>query len=607
MFLESHIEKYLIKSIIKITMQEFIDRITEVLVKELKLKTATHKLTFDKMITQPREEFGDLTVNCLMLNSIIKSDLKRLTELISKLLKELEFVDKVEVINGYVNIYLKPEYIADSTLKRVLDKRFTLKNPDNANKKILIEHTSINPSGPVNVGRIRNSFIGDTLVRIYKELGFDVRTHYYVNDVGKQVAIITWAKQSGIREDEGLKERFEKYAHRPDFKTMFIYVPANKRVQEDKKSMQEIDKILEKCESGDEESLNMLRETAEYCLEGQKKTLERFGIKFDSFDFESDFLKSGDTQRCIERLKKLPEHVVIDGNHALNLEKYGYKSRFGGVVFQRKNKTSVYVSRDVAYHIWKKKRADKLINVLGEDHKVEFKVLKQILKLLDVIKNDDELEVVHFAFVNLKEGKLSTRAGRIVPVDEVLDIGIEKVKEIMSERITNYGKKHSEVIAEKIAASAIRYFELKVAPQKQIIFDWNSALNFEGQTSPYIQYALVRAKKIIKKSGIKEDEIVKNKDKIDFSLLKSKEEKELIKKISVFKSIVEQSAVKKAPHIIANYSYELCDLFSKFYEKQRVISEVESLKKARLAVIIAFKKVISKAMKLLGIEELDEM
>ncbi|MEM2121630.1 MAG: arginine--tRNA ligase, partial [Candidatus Woesearchaeota archaeon] len=497
------------------------------------------------------------------------------------------------------------EYLARKIISNLLKREKEEKNKVvKKKKKILIEHTSINPSGPVNVGRIRNSFIGDTLVRVYRALGYEVLAHYYVNDVGKQVAIISWAKNKNIQEDEKLKEKFREYSERNDFKTMFIYVPAHKIVLSDESAAKEVEELIKLCELGDKKTLNMFKETASYCLEGQKKTLERFNIKFDSFDFESRFLENNETQKFIEKLKRLKEYKVVNGNHVLDLEKYGFKSRFGGVVFQRANGTSVYVSRDVAYHAWKKKIADKMINVLGEDHKVEFKVLKQMLKLLKIIKRDEEFEVVHFSFVGLKEGKLSTRAGRVVPADLVLDEGKKKVLTIIGDKIESSKK---EEIAEKIASSAIRYFELKVNPEKQIIFDWDSALNFEGQTGPYLQYALVRAKKIILKSGISEFEIENNLKNVDYKLLSSDEEKNLIIKIDDFNDVLEQTALKNSPHIIANYAYELATSFSDFYEKLRVIGEEDEIKNARLALVLAFVKVFSRVLNILGIEEVEEM
>ncbi len=578
-------------------------------------------------VSEPKKEFGDLTINPFVVLSLLKkkdpnikvdvsSIVRIVRDIIVKLMDEsrqdFDFIEKVEVVNNYINISFKPNFVVGLAIEKCVSG-CSLVDKKNSKVRVLIEHTSINPSGPINVGRIRNSFIGDTLMRVFKELGFRVRTHYYVNDVGKQVAIITVAKQEGIKEDEGLKQKFSNYKNRPDFKTMFIYVPANKKYEEDDDFKKKVEELLKRCESGDKEALNSMKQTALYCLEGQKKTLKRFSIDFDSFDFESDFLESGKTRYVIERMKGLREYVVVDGNHALNLERYGFKSRFGGMVFQRANGTSVYLSRDVAYHIWKKELADKMITVLGEDHKVEFKVLKQILKLLGVIKDDSELEVVHFAFVGLKEGKLSTRKGLVIPVDEVLDNGIKKVLELMSNRIKGE-EKEKILIAEKIAASAIRYSELKIAPSKQILFDWESALRFDGQTGPYLQYALVRANKIIKKAveekGINEEELIKEaklNNIISDITLDSWEEKELSKKILDLKRIVEETARKRSPHLLANYAFELAERFSKFYEKNTVINAEENIMKQRLMLVLAFRNVLRKVLYLLGIEEVQEM
>jgi arginyl-tRNA synthetase len=564
---------------------------------------------FNKAISKTQKKFGDFCINSFL----IAKELKENNEIIGKsIVSELEkenpdWFERAEFLNGYINIFLNREYFGKSILLKMLEKEdeeIIEKEKKKKNKRILIEHTSINPSGPVNVGRIRNSFIGDTLVRVYRELGFEVRAHYYVNDVGKQVAIIAWAKRKNIPEDEGLIEKFKDYKERPDFKTMFIYVPAHKIISTDQNSAKEVEELIKLCELGDKETLNLMKKTAAYCLEGQKKTLERFNIKFDSFDFESTFLDNNETQKFIEKLKKLKEYKVVNGNHVLDLKKYGFKSRFGGIVFQRANGTSVYLSRDVAYHAWKRKIADKMINVLGEDHKVEFKVLKQILKLIKIIKRDSDFEVVHFSFVGLKEGKLSTRAGRVIPADLVLDQGKRKVLSLIGEKIQSSER---EEIAEKIAASAIRYFELKINPEKQIIFDWDSALSFEGQTGPYLQYALVRAKKIILKSGFSKEELKRIAKRVDYKRLSSEEEKNLIIKMDEFRDVLEKTALKNSPHILANYAYELATSFTNFYEKARVIGEEENLRNSRLVLVLAFIILFRKVLRILGIQEVEEM
>jgi len=204
----------------------------------------------------------------------------------------------------------------------------------------------------------------------------------------------------------------------------------------------------------------------------------------------------------------------------------------------------------------------------------------------------------------LRQGKISTRAGRIVPADSVLDDGIGRVIKIIGDRLPDKKRKKT---AESIATSAIRYSELKVAPLKQITFDWDSSLSFEGQTGPYLQYALVRAKKIIKKSGYSKDYILKHKNNVDYSLINSDEEKELFKKMLLFSDVVHRTALKRAPHILANYAYDLADSFTNFYEKRRVICGNKELEDARLLIVLSFEKLLSKLLYLLGIEEIDEM
>lgn len=545
----------------------------------------------------PDHSMGDYSFACFKLSQALKKAPQQIAEELKVKILLPNFIEKVETKGAYLNFFISKEFLAKEVINKVLKEKENY-GKIKGNKKLLLEHTSINPTGPINIGRIRNSFIGDTLVRLYKTQGYKVSTHFYVNDVGKQVAIIAWAKTKKIKPSEELEAHFSAYKSRPDFKTLFIYVPANNILKEGNNE-QEVLTLIQECEAGDKKALDLLRKTADFCLQGQLKSLARFGINYDSFDFESKFIEDKSTESVISRLSKLREAINLDDAKALDLSEHGFERRGGGTVFARKNGTSVYITRDIAYHEWKLKQADNLLTVLGEDHKVEFNELKKILSLLNDFKQGQDLNVVFLSFVNLKEGRLSTREGRTIPIDEVLDNAAEKVKKIISSR-HELNKKEIEDISEKVAASAIRYYLIKIQPLKPILFDIDEALSFEGETGPYLLYSYVRASKIVKKAGLEQK-------KPDFKLLSSKEEQELLKLLGNYPEVLKNATESQSPNTLAKYTHTLAFSFSSFYENKPVLSANENEKIARIYLVKAFMQVISNCFETLGMEKVESM
>ncbi len=538
----------------------------------------------------PDSKLGDLAFPCFILSKKLKKNPGEIAMQIRKKLAipKSSIFKKVEIAGPYLNFFVDEGKYAAEILKQV-SKNYGKSNKGK-NKKLIIEHTSTNPSGPTHVGRIRNSFIGDTLVRLYKAIGYNVETHYYVNDMGKQIAIINWGIKNKIKTSASLIKKFSKYKNNPDFKIMFVYVTAMKLVEKNPKLMKEIDDFLIAAENN-KQYASELNKVAKTCLEGQKKMLARFGINFDEFDFESDLVAAGEQKKIANKLKALPEYKILEeGAHAVDLSKYGFERRGGGTVFLRANGTSVYITRDLAYHKYKLSLADKNIIVLGEDHKIEAVELKKLLEIFGILKSKT-LDVVFLSFVNFDKVKISTRSGTTLPADAILDEGIEK---IISK------KKTPLKLAEKIAVGAIRYFELRVSPTKQISFNWDEVLSLEGNTGPYLQYALVRSNKILQKSEAKPS-------KASLELLVKPYEFELVKKIALFPEIVEKAADSYSPQLVANYAYELAQLFSSFYENCPVIRAEKKLQGARLALVKAFAHTLKNALNLLGIEEVAEM
>ena len=503
-------------------------------------------------------------------------------------IKPSGIIKKVFSDGAYLNFELDYEKLFD--ILQSWNNEFEKKD-----EVILLEHTSVNPTGPFHVGRIRNTLIGDSLKRILKYSGYNVKTHYFVNDIGKQVAIISHGLESKVGPDKNLQRNYGKYSSKQDYEILFTYVGANSLYEQDRQFGDEVDSLIVKAESGDRESLEKITSAAKLALQGQCETLGRIDVEFDSFDFESEGLLDGSVDDILEKCRGSRLYNQGDVGEGLDLQEYGIKKRSGFSVLARSDGTSVYLLRDLAYHIKKTSKADKLINVLGEDHKLQFKELKTILnKVLGIQK---KIEVVHFSFVNFEGVKFSTRKGDIATVDELLDQAQEKALEEIRKREIG-----DEKNAEIIGIGAVKFHIIKTTPNKQITFRWEDCLNFDGETAPYIQYAFARSHHILQKAKLD----IHGISDLDSSNLTSFEE-ELIEKLLDFKAAVSESAVHLRPDLIASYLVDLTACFGRFYLNCPVLDSEEKIMKRRLFLVKCLNNTISDGLYLLGINSPDSM
>lgn len=507
-----------------------------------------------------------------------------------------DIIEEIKADRGYINFYLDYRNILPILAKEIKTKSGDYGRGKKKKEKIILEHTSINPSGPVHIGRLRNSLIGDSLARILRYSGYDVETHYYVNDVGKQIAIIAQGLREKIKPDEAAIKEYHKYHKKADFQIFFEYVAANRVFESDPEFAERVQKTILAAENGDEKALNQITDVANRCLEGQRQIFDKLEIRFDVFDYESKYIKNGAVKEVIDYLKNTEYARNEDNGLGLDLRSFGLERRGGISMLARRDGTSVYLTRDIAYHLEKLKLGDWIINVLGEDHKFEFQELKTILT--EIYKKKSRIDAVHYSFVNFEGAELSTRKGQTAPVDKLIDEAIAKAeKEIEKRGIA------SKEVAPSIGIGAIKYHILKTTPLKQITFKWSEALSFEGESAPYIQYAHARCCSILEKADIRSEDI-KLRD-ITEDLMK--EEDELIMELIKFPNKVESAAIELKPNIIATYLYELASAFSRFYKECPVLSAEKHVKERRLLLVDATRQVIKNGLTLLGIESPEQM
>ena len=558
------------------------------------IKKAIPKYTGQIRLEKPPEDKGDFAFPCFSLASILKKSPTKIAEEIATTIEKNKWITNIETNGGYINFYLDIPHLISETLDLIFSMHKTYGHLEKKNKKIIIEHTSSNPNGPLHVGRARNPIIGDTLVRIYKASGYDIESQFYLDDMGKQVAILAW----GINNIDP-KKIPKTHNEKSDHKSVGFYQEANILMEKDETIAAEIGEIIKKLEHGETNTIEMVHKAYAPVLQGINESLDRINIHIDTYIPESNFVKDKSVEKVISSLKKMPYCHEENGAYYLDLESFGIQGRTTKFYIVRKDGTTLYATRDIAYHQWKAQQADILINILGEDHKLESKQVDIALTLLDTTIRP---QPVFYSFVSLPEGKMSTRKARVVYLDELIDECIERAYiEVKKRRGKELNEQQMRHIAKCIGIGALRYNIIKVQPEKDITFTWEDALNFEGNAIPFIQYAHARACSILSKiKDIKQDffpETITHQSEIL-----------LIKQLATYPLIIEEASTQYKPHIIANYLYETASKFNQFYRDCPVIAEQnKTIQQSRIALVQATKIVLYNALELLGISAPEEM
>jgi len=485
---------------------------------------------------------------------------------------------RVEAVGPYINFHVGQELLEEALLEATKPGFGSFPPRE---ERVVLEHTSANPNGPLHVGHIRNTIIGDTLARCLRKAGFPLEVQYYINDMGRQIAIVVWGFQN-IPDTPVPGEKGDHHVAR-------IYIAANRELEKNPGRVAEVDRLMQSVEAGDPDTVRAFRSAVTECLEGFRVTLSRLGAKHDRFVWESDFIRNGDTERVLSRLSHMDE-CHEDGRIWLDLSAFGFEKEY---VLRRSDGTSVYAARDIAYHTWKARNFDRVIDVLGADHKLIGAQLSATLRLL----GERPPEIVFFEFVSLPEGSMSTRAGKFVSADELLDEVTRRAYEEVTARRPELPGEEREKIARSVALAAIRYDIVKISPDKSTVFDWKEALDFERQSGPYIQYAHARACSILEKAGGFETAFAPD----------DPHELALIRQIIRFPLVMENVVRDLKPHLLAAYARELADLFNTFYHFVPVLRSEGRLRDSRLTLVLATRNTLAEALQALGIDPLATM
>jgi arginyl-tRNA synthetase len=615
-------------------------------------------LAFNK---PPNPEFGQLASSlCFELAKKLNQKPADLaTQLVKAIGKpKLSLLEKVITAGGYVNFHVNFSKFSSLTLEsiRQQDSVYGFIKTEKP-LSIIVEHTSVNPLHPIHIGQARNPVIGDALARILTCRGHTVSRHYYIDDVGRQSSVVAYgyAKLGKPKPDEKADHFVGKIYTityclvelnrlRKELELAKIASPSDEiaklnkqidgwmsiaaelketlpalfnrlleKIGEEENPEEEINKLNRDYEDGEPDAKQLIRKVSELCLSGFKQTQERVEIRYDSWDWESDFVWSSQVSDVLQKLKKSPFVYTEAGvwefdaekvTRVLNLKaKLGLRNDYAvpPLTLMRADGTTLYTTRDVAYTLWKFNQAEKVINVIGMEQSLAQLQLKIALYALGYRKYADNF--VHFAYnlVTLPGYKMSSRRGRYITFDEVLNEAIARAYEEVSKRSPQLSEKEKRGIADFVGLGAVRYALVDVDPSKPVVFTWDRVLNFETNSAPYVQYTHARACSILRKAA-------REPKKADLSLLTEKLERELILSVASFPDAFIEATEYLKPNLISGFTSALADKFNTFYNALPVIkAETEELSDARLALTDAIRIVLRNALTLIGIVAPEKM
>ena len=539
-------------------------------------------------VETPPGEMGDFAFPCYPLAKELRKSPAEIARGVADSIGNDPLFSKVEAAGPYVNFHIAPGELVGMTVSSILELREDFGSAEPTGTRINLEHTSANPNGPLHVGRARNPIIGDTLARILRRCGHDVTTEFYVDDMGKQQVTLTWGAENLTQEGE--------IPAKADHAMVWYYQEASRRMEADPRVLGEIDAMIARYEEKDPDIAARVRANCQKVLEGMTSSLRHLDITFDSFAWESKYVFEGAVEQAVARFREMDCTAEEDGALYLDLETIGITGQENKFFLTRGDGSSLYSTRDMAYHLDKLARYDRAIDVLGEDHRLKAKVVGIGVKLLG---QEKPIEPVFYSFVSLPEGKMSTRRGRVVYLDDLIEESIALAREEVEKRRPELSEELKRGIADAVGTGAIRYNIIRIQAEKQLVFKWEEAMNFEGNSAPFVQYSHARASSILRKAT--------ELGKYDVALLSHPTEILLVKELAKFPSLIRECGKTMSCHLLAAYAYDLAAMFNQFYRDCPVLVAEEKLKNARLALVTASKLVMMNALDTLGIIAPEEL
>ena len=533
----------------------------------------------------PKAEMGDFAFPCFKLAKVFR----KAPPMIAADLKEKigcpEFLSRVEVLGGYLNFFVDKSMFAKQIVENYLAADNYGGPAEKNGKTICIDYSSPNVAKNFHVGHLRTTIIGNSLNKIYSKLGYKVERINHLGDWGTQfgkliVAYKNWGSKEAV-EEQGIDD------------LMRIYVKFHDEAEKDDSLNDEARAWFTKMEQGDEEALSIWKWFREISLKEFMRVYELLGIEFDSYAGESFY--NDKMQPVIEELKQKGLIKVSDGAQIVELEDYNMPP----CLITKKDGSTLYATRDITAALYRKNTYDfeKCIYVTGLEQKLHF---AQWFKVINLMGYDWSENLMHvpYGLVSLKGGKLSTRKGHVIYAEDILQEAIQKTRSIIEEKNPNIPDK--DEVAKMVGIGAVIFNDLYNQRIKDVIFDWEKLLNFDGETGPYVQYTYARAASVLRKIG--------DVPAIyDYGVLSDDASMALLKEIARYPQIVADAADKLEPFVVSRYAVALAQAFNKFYHDCQINVEDENVKYTRANIVIIVKAILKDALSLLGIDCPEQM
>ena len=545
----------------------------------------------ETFIEEPKDqENGDYAFPCFRLAKELRKAPQIIAQEISQNIEiDNKYVEKIDVVGGYLNFYINKDTLAKEVVKEIAEKEEYGKSEIGNGKTILVEYSSPNIAKPFHIGHLRTTLIGNSLYKIYKYLGYNAVGINHLGDYGTQFgkmieAYKLWGNEYNLEED-------------PINKMMDMYVRINALCKEDEKVLENCRENFKLLEEGDEYCTKLWEKFKDLSMIEFNKIYDILNVKFDSIKGEAFYAnKTDNVLKILEEKGKITES---EGAKIVNLEDVGIETP---AIIQKANGSSIYATRDLAAIIYRAQTYDfdKCLYVVAYEQNLHFKQIFEVAKYLVDEKYYKGLIHVSYGMVQLPTGKMSTRLGNVVKIEDLINETIEKAKKIIVSKNPELNDK--DEVAKKVGLAAIIFNTLSTVTNKDQIFDWNTALNFQGETGPYIQYTYVRTQSVLEKVGN-----IPNYNEFDTKALADIYSQNILKLIYKFEDILKQVADKNEPSILSRYLIDLSKAYSSFYNENKIIVEDENVKKARVFITYATGKVLKLGSALLGIEMPNKM
>ena len=563
----------------------------QIIAKQISKTIDINEEELESYIETPKDsKNGDYAFPCFRLAKELRKAPPAIANEIKEKIEAVEEIEKIEVAGGYLNFFINKTILAKEVLEEISKAEQYGKSEIGKEKNIVIDYSAPNIAKPFHIGHLRSTVIGGALYNIYKYLGYNVTGVNHLGDYGTQFGKLIegykmWGKEYDIEKD-------------PINELTKIYIRINEACKNDEQILENCRNNFKKLEDGDSYCVEIWKKFRELSLQEFQKVYDLLGSKFDSWNGESFY--SDKMPEVIEILEKTGKLIESQGAKIIDLEDKGINTP---CIIEKSNGSTTYATRDLAAILYRARTYDfdKALYVTSYEQVLHFKQVFEVAKLLGLDeKYTKGLEHVSFGMVLLPEGKMSTREGNIIKLEDLLNEAISRAQEIIEQK--NPELENKEEVAKKVGIGAVIFNDMSASRIKDEVFDWNTILNFQGETGPYVQYTYVRTKSVLEKAGylpkIEEVKVENLADEYSLAILKF---------IYNFEDVLIQVTDKNEPSILARYLIDLAKAYSSFYNENKIIVEDKDIQNARVYLTYAVSEVLKQGANLLGIQMPEKM